>query len=232
MAGQALRSCPTCASTRSRSTSAASPTSCRSTTRSGATRCRCSFGVTEVTIATCEPLDVAWVAGDRGAHPRRSGWCSSARSRSRATRPSSTRCRARCATPIKMGETAALANFEQLVELGKTSKQLDANDQRRHPGRRLAVAVRLRPARLRHPPRAAPRAERHPLPHRRRDAHRLPAAAWRDERDDRARQAARPHGRGRAAAARSTAASRPAIRPATRSRCGCRRCPPPSARRW
>ena len=28
----------------------------------------------------------------------------------------------------KMGESSALANFEQLVELGKSSKQLDAND--------------------------------------------------------------------------------------------------------
>jgi general secretion pathway protein E len=30
---------------------------------------------------------------------------------------------------IKTGETSALASFEQLVELGKTTKQLDANDQ-------------------------------------------------------------------------------------------------------
>jgi len=30
---------------------------------------------------------------------------------------------------IKTGETSALASFEQLVELGKTNKQLDANDQ-------------------------------------------------------------------------------------------------------
>jgi general secretion pathway protein E len=30
---------------------------------------------------------------------------------------------------IKNGETSALASFEQLVELGKTNKQLDANDQ-------------------------------------------------------------------------------------------------------
>ena len=40
---------------------------------------------------------------------------------------------------------------------------------------------------------------RDPLSHRRRDAHRLPAAARRDERDDGAHQAARPHGRGREA---------------------------------
>src|SRR5207245_11594083 len=30
---------------------------------------------------------------------------------------------------VKTGETAAIASFEQLVELGKTNKQLDANDQ-------------------------------------------------------------------------------------------------------
>ena len=29
----------------------------------------------------------------------------------------------------KRGETSALASFEQLVEMGKSSKQLDANDQ-------------------------------------------------------------------------------------------------------
>ena len=90
----------------------------------------------------------------------------------------------------------------QLRAAGRARQELEAARRqrlRRHPGRRLALAVRLRPARLRHPPRAAARAQRHPLPHRRRDAHRLPAAAGRDERDDRARQAARADGRGRKA---------------------------------
>ena len=192
-----------------------------------------SFGSTEVTIATCEPLDIAWVRRDRGAHAQRTvklvivnpieiaRYTTEFYALSRSVR-----------NATKMGETAALANFEQLVELGKTNKQLDANDSGVDPGRRLALAVRLRPARLRHPPRAAPRAQRDPLPHRRRDAHRLPAAARRDERDDRARQAARPHGRGRAAP--------PARRPHQGAQPGRRRgrdaavdaARPRSARRW
>ena len=92
-------------------------------------RCRSASAPTEVTIATCEPLDVAWVLGDRGAHaPQRSSWCivnpieiarytTEFYALSRSVR-----------NATKMGESAALANFEQLVELGKSGKQLDAND--------------------------------------------------------------------------------------------------------
>ena len=123
----------------------------------------------------------------------------------------------------------------ELRAAGRARPQQQAA-RRQRPGRgaggRLAVAVRLRPARQRHPPRAAARAGRDPLSHRRRDAHRLPGAARRDERDDRAHQAARPHGRGREAppAGRPHQDAQPGT--ATRSRCACRRCPPPSARRW
>ena len=190
-------------------------------------------GLHEVTIATCEPFDIAWVRRDRGAHAQdRSSWCSPARSSCSATRPSSTRCRARCARPSRRGETSALASFEQLVELGRSNKQLDANDQGvvqvvdwlwQYAFDQRARDIHLEPRRdLR----------RDPLSHRRRDAHRLPGAARRDERDDRAHQAARPHGRGREAppARRPHQDAQPAT--ATRSRCACRRCPPPSARRW
>jgi general secretion pathway protein E len=82
----------------------------------------------EITIATCEPLDVAWLSEIEG-HTRR-------------------RCKLVVASPLelhryttefftlaksvraaqKSGENSAAANFEQLVELGKTTKQLDAND--------------------------------------------------------------------------------------------------------
>ena len=59
-------------------------------------------GLTEVTIATCEPLDIGWVAEiEAHTRKRRASWSSPARSRSRATRPSSTRWRARCAPRIK-----------------------------------------------------------------------------------------------------------------------------------
>jgi general secretion pathway protein E len=83
----------------------------------------------EVTMATCEPLDTAWLAEIEG-HTRK-------------------RCKLVVASPLeiqryttefftlaksvraaqKSGEVSASVNFEQLVELGKTTKQLDANDQ-------------------------------------------------------------------------------------------------------
>jgi general secretion pathway protein E len=87
-----------------------------------------SFGLTEVTIATCEPLDTGWVA-EIEAHTRRTvklvvvnpveiaRYTTEFYALSRSVR-----------NAVKMGESAALANFEQLVELGKSNKQLDAND--------------------------------------------------------------------------------------------------------
>ena len=87
-----------------------------------------TFGITEVTIATCEPLDVAWVP-EIEAHTRRhvklvivnpteiARYTTEFYALSRSVR-----------NATKMGESAALASFEQLVELGKSNKQLDAND--------------------------------------------------------------------------------------------------------
>ncbi|MGZ8260339.1 MAG: GspE/PulE family protein, partial [Caldimonas sp.] len=87
-----------------------------------------SFGLTEVTIATCEPLDTLWIP-EIEAHTRRTvklvivnpieiaRYTTEFYALSRSVR-----------NAVKMGESAALANFEQLVELGKSSKQLDAND--------------------------------------------------------------------------------------------------------
>ncbi|MEO7010318.1 MAG: ATPase, T2SS/T4P/T4SS family, partial [Caldimonas sp.] len=86
------------------------------------------LGPTEVTIATCEPLDIAWVA-EIESHTRKAvklvlvspveiaRYTTEFYTLSRSVRAA-----------IKMGETSAIANFEQLVELGKTTKQLDAND--------------------------------------------------------------------------------------------------------
>ncbi|CAN5489724.1 GspE/PulE family protein [soil metagenome] len=83
----------------------------------------------EVTIATCEPLDIAWV-GEIEAHTRKpiklvmvsppelARYTTEFYSLSRSVR-----------NAIKKGETAAIASFEQLVELGRSNKQLDANDQ-------------------------------------------------------------------------------------------------------
>ena len=195
------------------------------------------------------PLSVGAHRGD-GRHLRaarhRAGWprsrrtraahgearASPTRSRSRATRPSSTRSSRSVRDAHQEGESAALANFEQLVELGKSNKQLDANDQGVVQVVDWLWQYAFDQRAIRHPPRAAARARRDPLSHRRRAAHRLPAAAGRDERDDRAHQAARPHGRGREAPPAGRPHQDAQSRTATRSRCACRRCRPRSARRW
>ncbi len=87
------------------------------------------FGTAEIQIATCEPFDTAWVA-EIEAHTRKTirlllvsppelaKYTTEFYTLSRSVR-----------NAVKTGETAALASFEQLVELGKTNKQLDANDQ-------------------------------------------------------------------------------------------------------
>jgi len=86
-------------------------------------------GATEITIATAEPFDTAWVA-EIEAHTRRAV-------RLVVANPDDVR---RYTTEFyalaksvraaqKSGEVSTSASFEQLVELGKTNKQLDANDQ-------------------------------------------------------------------------------------------------------
>jgi len=94
---------------------------------------RCALPVqmtaTEVVIATAEPFDTAWVA-EIEAHTRR-------RVRLVVAHPDDVR---RYTTEFyalaksvraaaKNGENSSVSNFEQLVELGRTNKQLDANDQ-------------------------------------------------------------------------------------------------------
>jgi general secretion pathway protein E len=83
----------------------------------------------EVTIATCEPLDVGWVA-EIEAHTRKTVKLvvASPPEILRYTTEFYTLSRSVRAA-IKNGETSALASFEQLVELGRSNKQLDANDQ-------------------------------------------------------------------------------------------------------
>jgi general secretion pathway protein E len=88
-----------------------------------------TVGAAEVTIATAEPFDTAWVA-EIEAHTRRAV-------RLVVANPDDVR---RYTTEFyalaksvraaqKSGEVSTSASFEQLVELGKTNKQLDANDQ-------------------------------------------------------------------------------------------------------
>jgi general secretion pathway protein E len=86
-------------------------------------------GPHEVTVATCEPFDAAWVAEIEG-HTRKAiklvlvsplelqRYTTEFYTLSKSVRAA-----------IKSGETSALASFEQLVELGRSNRQLDANDQ-------------------------------------------------------------------------------------------------------
>jgi general secretion pathway protein E len=85
-------------------------------------------GLAEVTIATCEPLDTGWVA-EIESHTRKAVKLVlvSPLDLARYTTEFYTLSRSVRAA-VKTGETSAIANFEQLVELGKTTKQLDAND--------------------------------------------------------------------------------------------------------
>ena len=88
-----------------------------------------TVSATEVVIATAEPCDTVWVA-EIEAHTRRSVRLVVAHPddiRRYTTEFYALARSVRAAT--KSGENASSASFEQLVELGKTSKTLDANDQ-------------------------------------------------------------------------------------------------------
>ncbi|OYT99034.1 MAG: type II secretion system protein E [Burkholderiales bacterium PBB1] len=86
-------------------------------------------GPTDVTVATCEPYDIDWVP-EIEAHTRKplklivvsplelQKYTTEFYTLSRSVRAA-----------IKTGESSAIASFEQLVELGRSNKQLDANDQ-------------------------------------------------------------------------------------------------------
>jgi general secretion pathway protein E len=88
-----------------------------------------TLGLSDVTIATCEPFDVAWVA-EIEAHVRKTVKLvvASPLELARYTTEFYTLSRS-VRNAVKAGETSALASFEQLVELGRSTKQLDANDQ-------------------------------------------------------------------------------------------------------
>jgi general secretion pathway protein E len=88
-----------------------------------------TVGLRDVTIATCEPCDIGWVS-EIELHtgkpvklvlvspPELHRYTTEFYTLSRSVRAA-----------IKTGETSTLASFEQLVELGRSNKQLDANDQ-------------------------------------------------------------------------------------------------------
>jgi general secretion pathway protein E len=86
-------------------------------------------GLHEVTVATSEPFDIGWVAEIEG-HTRKAIRLvlSNPQDLVRYTTEFYTLSRSVRAA-AKTGEMAATASFEQLVELGRSNKQLDANDQ-------------------------------------------------------------------------------------------------------
>jgi general secretion pathway protein E len=86
-------------------------------------------GAHEVTIATCEPFDTAWLP-EIEAHTRKTVRLvlASPAELQRFTTEFYTLARSVRAA-IKSGENAATSSFEQLVELGRSNKPLDANDQ-------------------------------------------------------------------------------------------------------
>ena len=85
-------------------------------------------GSSEVTIATAEPFDTAWLP-EIEAHTRKTIRLVVANPADIARYTTEFFSLARSVRNAqKTGENSAAANFEQLVELGKTNKQLDAND--------------------------------------------------------------------------------------------------------
>ena len=88
-----------------------------------------NFGAHEVTIATAEPFDTGWVA-EIAAHTRRQVKLVVAHPDEIRRFTTEFYALARSVRAAqKSGETAATASFEQLVELGRSNRQLDANDQ-------------------------------------------------------------------------------------------------------
>ena len=83
----------------------------------------------EVVIATSEPFDLGWV-GEIEAHVRRSVKLVLAQPQDVRKYTTEFYALAKSVRAAqKTGEVSPAASFEQLVELGKTAKQLDANDQ-------------------------------------------------------------------------------------------------------
>jgi general secretion pathway protein E len=88
-----------------------------------------AVGAREITVATSEPFETAWVA-EIESHTRKNvrRVLASPDELARYTAEFYTLAQSvKAAT--KRGETSPIASFEQLVELGKGNRQLDANDQ-------------------------------------------------------------------------------------------------------
>ena len=111
-----------------------------------------AMGLTDVTIATCEPHDTGWISQIEG-HSRKTVKLvvASPLDITRYITEFFTLAKSVKAA-AKTSESGAQASFEQLVELGKSKQAARRQRPGRGAGGGLAVAVRLRPARQRHPP--------------------------------------------------------------------------------
>jgi len=125
-----------------------------------------TMGATEVVIATCEPLDVAWVP-EIAAHVKKTVKLVFVNRRARQEdgqaglrqpdrdRPLHDRVLCALALGAQRDEDGRERGARQLRAAGR-ARQVEQAARRerlwRDPGRRLAVAIRLRPARVRHPP--------------------------------------------------------------------------------
>ncbi len=88
-----------------------------------------TVGATEVVVATAEPFDVAWLP-EIEAHTRKTVRLVVANPDELRRYTTEFYALARSVRAAqKSGENSATASFEQLVELGKSNKALDANDQ-------------------------------------------------------------------------------------------------------
>ncbi|MBL8316576.1 MAG: Flp pilus assembly complex ATPase component TadA [Rubrivivax sp.] len=88
-----------------------------------------TVGATEVVVATAEPFDVAWVS-EIEAHTRRQVRLVLANPEDLRRYTTEFYALARSVRAAqKSGEVATGASFEQLVELGRSNRTLDANDQ-------------------------------------------------------------------------------------------------------
>ncbi len=202
-------------------------------------RCALPVQITahEVVIATAEPFDVGWVP-EIEAHVRRSVKLVLAQPQDVRKYTTEFYALAKSVRAAqKSGEVSPAASFEQLVELGKTAKQLDANDagvvqvvdwlwqyafdQRASDihlePRRDMGAIRFRIDGVLHTVYQVPLGVMNAMTSRikllgRMDVVEKPPPARRAHQDQ--------------------ASGQLPTRSAPRSRCGCRRCPPPSARSW
>ncbi|HSW09071.1 GspE/PulE family protein [Aquabacterium sp.] len=86
-------------------------------------------GAAEVTVATSEPFDTGWIA-EIESHSRKRVKLVLANPEDIARYTTEFYSLAKSVRAAqKTGETSSVSSFEQLVELGKSNKQLDANDQ-------------------------------------------------------------------------------------------------------